>query len=277
MVSLMLAIVSSMLITVLMRLSEGRRQNPTVMLVVNYFVCCLCSWLTAGAQHPFPTAEKLPLVLLLGVISGVLYLGGFVFLQWNLPRNGVVLSATFQKLGVVVPTVMAILFFGETPRILQVLGILLTLAAIILMQEKQDQSAGSLPGLIVLLLCGGLADTMSKVYAQFGPKELEDHYLLYAFFVAMALCALMAMKRGERLTLRDALWGVAVGVPNYFSVLFLLQALADVPAVVAYPTFSVGTIVLVAAAGAVLFREKLSRRKLCCLGLILVALVMLNV
>ena len=160
MVSLMLAIVSSMLITVLMRLSEGRRQNPTVMLVVNYFVCCLCSWLTAGAQHPFPTAEKLPLVLLLGTISGVLYLGGFVFLQWNLPRNGVVLSATFQKLGVVVPTVMAILFFGETPRILQVLGILLTLAAIILMQEKQDQSAGSLPGLIVLLLCGGLADTI---------------------------------------------------------------------------------------------------------------------
>ena len=277
MVSLMLAMVSSMLITVLMRLSEGRRRNPTAMLAMNYVTCCLCSWLTAGMPNPVPAQEGVGMTLLLGVVAGFLFLGGFVFLQWNLPRNGVVLSATFQKLGVVVPTVMAILFFGETPRILQVLGILLTLAAIILMQGKGDKGAGSLPGLIALLLCGGLADAMSKVYAQFGPKGLEDHYLLYTFFVALVLCVLLCMKRGERLTLRDALWGVAVGVPNYFSALFLLQALADVPAVVAYPTFSVGTIVLVAAAGAVLFREKLSRRKLCCLGLILVALVLLNV
>ena len=127
----------------------------------------------------------------------------------------------FSLLGVIVPTVMAILFFGETPRILQVIGIVLTLLAIVFMQGKGDK-AGSLAGLIGLLLCGGLADAMSKIYAQYGAPALSNHYLMYTFFVALVLCALLCVKRGERLTLRDALCGVAVGVPNYFSARFLL-------------------------------------------------------
>lgn len=277
MISLILAIVSSMLITVLMRVSESHRKNPTVMLAMNYVTCCLGAWLTAGMPAIIPAHPGTPVALGLGVIAGALFLAGFLLLQWNLTRNGVVLPATFQKLGVIVPTVMAILLFGETPRPLQVIGIGLTIAAIVLMQGKGQQGAGSLGGLIALLLAGGLADGMSKIYAQYGDPALSNHYLMYTFFVALVLCALLCVKRGERLTLRDALWGVAVGVPNYFSALFLLEAMHTVPAVVAYPTFSVGTILLVAAVSAVVFRERLSRRKLACIALILVALVLLNV
>ena len=98
MLSLILAIVSSMLITVVMRLSEKRRENPTAMLAVNYVTCCLCSWLAAGMPNPVPAQEGVPMAMLLGVVAGALFLGGFVLLQWNLPRNGVVLSATFQRL-----------------------------------------------------------------------------------------------------------------------------------------------------------------------------------
>ncbi|MBR4081969.1 MAG: DMT family transporter [Clostridia bacterium] len=277
MISLILAIVSSMMITVFMRLSENRRDNPHAMLAVNYVTCCIASWLTAGMPALFPDHSGLPLTIGMGVVAGFLFLAGFVLLQWNLKHNGVVLPATFQKLGVVVPTLMAILFFDEAPRLWQMIGIGLTIAAIVLMQGKGDKGAGSLAGLIALLLSGGLADGMSKIYSQFGAPELSDHYLLYTFFVALVLCAALCMKRGERLTLRDVMWGVAVGVPNYFSALFLLDAMSTVPAVVAYPTFSVGTILLVAAVSAVIFHERLSRRKLMCLGLILVALVLLNI
>lgn len=277
MISLILAIVSSMMITILMRMSEKRRDNPHAMLAVNYVTCCIASWLTAGMPALLPDHAGLPLTMGMGVVAGFLFLAGFVLLQWNLAHNGVVLPATFQKLGVVVPTLMAILFFGETPRLWQMIGIGLTVAAIVFMQGKGDKSAGSLAGLIALLLSGGLADGMSKIYSQFGAPELSDHYLMYTFFVALVMCIVLCIRRGEKLTLRDVVWGVAVGVPNYFSALFLLDAMSAVPAVVAYPTFSVGTIVLVAAVSAVIFHERLSRRKLMCLGLILVALVMLNI
>lgn len=48
-------------------------------------------------------------ILILGCITGILYLGGFVMLKYNIRHNGLVLASTFMKLGVLIPTVMAVL------------------------------------------------------------------------------------------------------------------------------------------------------------------------
>ena len=75
---------------------------------------------------------------------------------------------------------------------------------------------------------------------------------------------------------RDWLFGVLLGVPNYFSSRFLLQALGTVPASVAYPVFSCGTILLTALVGRLAFGERPGRRQLAALAVVLVALVLLN-
>jgi len=61
-----------------------------------------------------------------------------------------------------------------------------------------------------------------------------------------------------------------------FSARFLLLSPDSVPAVVAFPTFSVGTIAAVSCAGLLLFRETLSRRRSLALLLILVTVILLN-
>ena len=45
---------------------------------------------------------------------------------------------------------------------------------------------------------------------------------------------------------------------------------------IAYPSYSVGTIVLIALVGKVFFKERLSRRQLVAMGVILAALILLN-
>ena len=75
---------------------------------------------------------------------------------------------------------------------------------------------------------------------------------------------------------QDLLFGLLIGAPNYFSSRFLLLSLNDVPAVIAYPTYSVGTIVLIALLGVWLFHERLSRRQTLAMGMILAALALLN-
>lgn len=277
MIFLILAMVSSMLVSVVMRLSEGRSQNRITMLAVNYLVCTVLSALFAGTTDFFPREAGLPAALWLGIVSGVMYLAGFLLLQWNIARNGVVLPATFMKLGVVVPTILAMTVFGEAPKWTQLVGFALALAAIIMIQGRGGQEARSTWGLIVLLLVGGLTDSLSKVYEQVGSSALEDHYLLYTFAVAMLLCIGLCVYKHQGIAMKDVLFGVAIAVPNYFSARFLLLSLSHVPAVVAYPSYSVGTIVLVAMAGVLVFREKLSRRKLAALGVIMAALILLNV
>ena len=278
MINLILAILSSMLVSVTMRLSEGRAKNNVSMLAVNYVMCAVLSYVYAGELSLLPAGEGgFVFTLLWGLLSGGMYLGSFLMLQWNIRKNGVTLPATFMKLGVLVPTVLSMIAFGETPGALQLLGIVLAVAAIILINTgKGGAKAASITGLVALLVCGGLTDFTSKIYEEMGSAALSDHYLLYTFAAACVLCIALAAAKRQKLTLYDAAFGVLVGVPNYYSARFLLASLGSVPAVIAYPTVNVGTIVAVTLCGMLLFKERLSRRQWTAMGVILMALVLLN-
>ena len=276
MIYLILAMLSSMMVSVLMRMSEKHSRGGMGMLAANYLMCCGLGLAFSGSIQLFPAADGLPAAMLMGAVNGLLYLAGFVLLQWNISKNGVVLSATFMKLGVLVPTLLSIIIFGEMPTPLQVIGILGAVAAILLIQGGGRQETSSPWGLVVLLIAGGGGDAMSKVFEEIGPAALKNQFLLYTFMVALILCTLLCILRKQPFTWREALWGLMIGIPNYFSARFLLLSLSDVPAVVAYPSYSVGTIVLVTLVGVLLFREKLSKRKIAALSVILVSLALLN-
>lgn len=275
---LLLSILCSSLLSIIMRYSERYTKNSLPMLAINYVACSALSLAYAGSVDIFPAQQGLSIALLLGAFGGVFYLGGFVLLQWNIARNGVVLPTTFMKLGVLVPTLMAIFVFSESPRLTQIIGVVMTVASILLIQGGSGAAREnlSLPGLILLLLCGGLANAVSKIYEQVGVATLSDHFLFYNFLMALLLCVALCIAKKQKLNRYDLTFGLLIGVPNYYASRFLLLSLSDVPAVVAFPCSSVGTIVLVALAGVLLFHEKLSRRKCAALAVILVALVLLN-
>ena len=275
---LILAIISSALVSIVMRLSQRFTRNNMTMLAANYAMCTAAAAFLAGGV--IPAGAGAALTMGLGGVCGVLYLLGFVLLQWNIRHNGVVLPATFQKLGVLVPTIAAITVFGEKARVTQLLGIAVAVGAILLMQPKgasAKDGKGFLPGLIALMLCGGISDVMSKVFQTWGNPEHSNYFLVFIFLVAVALSLALCVMKKQSVTLPDVLCGLALGVPNYMSARFLLWALKDVPAVVVYPSFSVGTIIAVTLAGVLCFREKVERRKLIAIGLILGALVLLNI
>ena len=93
---------------------------------------------------------------------------------------------------------------------------------------------------------------------------------------ALLLCAGLVAVKKERPGLRELLFGTAVGVPNFFSAKFLLMALADLPAVVVFPSFSIATMLIVTLAGVVFFKERLLKLQWVALVAIVAALLLLN-
>lgn len=276
MLYLILAILSSTAVAVLMRLSGRFSKNGMTMLASNYAMCTIAAGLLAGWPL-IPSGEGLAFTVATGAFSGVLYLLGFVLLRWNMGRNGVVLPATFQKLGVMLPTIAAITIFREAPQWTQLVGVAVAAAAILFMQERQEKSGErSLPGLLALLLVCGGCDLMAKVFEHWGNPLHNDHYLLFTFVTAFLLCVALCIVKKQGVAWGDVLCGLAIGVPNYMSARFLLLSLTSLPGVVVYPSFSVGVIIAVALVGVICFKEKLNRRKLIALGMILAALVLLN-
>lgn len=276
MLNLLLAIVSSALVSVTMRLSGTKIKNNIAMLAVNYIMCSFLAWGYVGFDGLFPA--KGGSTLLMGSINGILYLAGFVLLQRSIRVNGVVLSSTFIKLGLLVSMVVSVAFFGERPAAWQWAGFALAVAAIVLMNYRPGEGkAGNMASLLLLLLAGGGGDAMSKVFEELGNSAQSGYFLMYTFLVALICCLLLCAQKKQSIGKMEWAFGLLVGIPNFFSAKFLLGALKDIAAVIVYPVYSVATILTVTVTGILLFREKLDKRQWMALAMILVALVLLNI
>ena len=278
MLNLLLAIASSALVSITMRLSERSIKNNTAMLAVNYIMCTFLAWAYTGFGSLYPAAVGGPLAAILGGINGILYLAGFVLLQRNIRVNGVVLPATFIKLGLLVSMAVSVVFFGERPEIWQWAGFALAVAAIVLMNYRPGEGkAGNMAGLLLLLLAGGGGDAMSKIFEELGTPALSDYFLMITFGTALLFCLSLVRIRKEKLGKWEIFFGLLIGIPNFFSAKFLLGALKDIAAVVVYPVYSVATILTVTVTGILVFRERLEKKQWMALEMILVALVLLNI
>ena len=270
----------------MMRVGENHTKNNISMLAVNYGICFLLSVFYKGINNLFQTGEGMGTALMLGLVNGFFYIASLILFQSSVKQNGLVLSSIFMKLGIMVPLVISILLFHEIPTVMQVAGFVLAIIAIVIINLKnktEDHAIEKIPkinfkkiGLLGVLVGCGLADGMSKIYQELGTKQFEELFLVITFIIAFALSIVLIGVKKQKITKNEIIYGAMLGVPNYYSARFLLKALGQIPAVVAYPTFSIGTIAVITLTGIIVFREKLTKRQMIAIGLIAVAVVLLN-
>jgi len=279
MIYLILAIVCSVAITIIMRISTDKVKGNRSMLAMNYLMCFALGIANTGLDSLFPSSPALGATIGFGAVNGALFLGGFSMLQFCIKRSGMVLSSLFMKLGLLVPMVISIVLFREYPSAVQWLGFILAVAAIIMINSGSDtKEKGSRFGfsLIALLLLGGSCDGTNKIFEELFPAELSAQFLLYTFAFALIYCLVLVIKDREKPGKAEVFFGLIIGIPNYYCSRFLLLSLSHVPAVIVYPSFSVATILFVTLFGIFAFREKLTARRWVALGIIAAALILLN-
>lgn len=279
MIYLLLSIVCGSMVSLVMRISEGKIQSKTSMIAMNYLTCLTVAGCFMGFGNVFPQTEGIGRTLTMGVINGIFYMAGLMMMQYNIPRNGVVLPSVFSRMGsLLVPLAVAILFFGEVPTMMQIIGSALAIAAILILNyQKGAGNVGDKKALVYLFIADGLAGIMAKVFSEIGNSVLSSNFLFFTFSSAFVFCSMIVLMKKEHPGLREVIFGMLVGVPNFMGARFVLKALESVPAVIVYPTRSVSTIVIITLAGTLFFKEKLSRRQLAAMGIILAALILLNV
>ena len=282
---LLLAIISSASVSLILKLFSEPKGSRFGLFLGNYLVCvgiAVSGIIRQPAIHP-PDA----VMLILGLISGVLFIAGLVGMQSSIHQNGATLTAAFAKLGLIIPLAISILLYGERPHALQIIGLMLVFAAIFIIHpvdkgEKKDspQAVRILPLVTVLMVCGS-GDAMIKIFEHTGQADNGSMFFLVLFgsagILTLVFLCLEYRKTGRGLYLPEFLAGMVVGVPNYFASALLLKALTKFPAFITYPSYSTGTILLVLIVSSLLFHERISRRTGAGLAVILAALVILNI
>ncbi|MCR4955064.1 MAG: DMT family transporter [Lachnospiraceae bacterium] len=266
------ALLCSSLMTLTLRMTKEQK-NSQVMLGVNYLVATLFCFLFLKDKSVIPASLGMQKTFCIGIINGGLFVGTLLINQANIRKNGTALAAAFSHLGVLVPVMLSVVFFGETPTGWQWFGVGLSVAAILLINlVPAGGEKVKYPLLLMLLfLVGGCTDMMNKVVGILQLGEYDNLFLFYTFFMAMIICLVWGLVKKVPLEKKEILWGIAMGIFNYFSSWLILRAVLILPSYVVYPVYSVGVIILVNIVSRLYFKEKMSPIQYVCVALICAA------
>ena len=100
--------------------------------------------------------------------------------------------------------------------------------------------------------------------------------LLNTFLSALVVSIIIFLKDEHKMTLRDSIIGIGVGIPNQLTTLLILRAAAFLPAYIVYPTYSAGLIIFVNVINYIAFKEMLSKKQYIATAIIGLGLVFIN-
>ena len=105
-----------------------------------------------------------------------------------------------------------------------------------------------------------------------GNEEFVMFIFTSAALTGLAVLAFKLINGTLKLSPKSIIAGILMGIPNYFSYLFLMKALANpsMKSSVVFPVSNLGVVAVVTASGILIFKEKLSRVNL--LGLVFAAI-----
>lgn len=300
---LFLAIICSSAIALIFKYSENANTNRYVITSANYFIAFTTSLimvfskgLLSGLSREIAFAEEFKLIssnnayifspyssviwgLIVGGISGAFFFLSFIYYQKSVRENGVGISGTFAKLGILIPMILSIIIWNELPTAIQWVGITLSLLSILIvnLSPKSLEKFDIKPTIILLFIFGGLAEFSNKIYQKYALNEYKDVFLFAVFFIAFLLSIFYTIKDKGEVTKKDILTGFAVGIPNLFSSYFLIMSLATLKTSVAFPIYSAGSIVLINIGGFLIFKEKIARKNQVAILLTVIALILINI
>jgi len=217
--------------------------------------------------------------LVVGVPAGLFFFLAFIFYQKGIRENGAGLAGAFSKIGILIPMSVSIAVWNEVPTILQSFGIGLSIVSILMVNVSADSlNLDKLRfSLLGLFLFSGLAEFSNKVFQKYGLIEDKIVFLFFVFFTAFLISGAFMLGNGKRPKTKTALTGAIVGLPNLFCSYFLILALDGIKASVVFPVYTATTIIVINLFGYLFFKERLNKKERLSIGLIVVALVLINI
>ena len=220
------------------------------------------------------------------LILGALFISIFFVMAMTAQKNGVSVTSIAGKMSVVVPVMFGIVLYNESVTFLKILGIVIALVAVYLSSVKDEKSEkkGTLLFPILLFLGSGTIDTLLK-YVQVNHVADNDVSLFSGSLFGIAgvfgfiILVIRAFKKREAFGIKNIIAGVVLGVPNYFSIIFLIKALQNnnFESSTLFTINNVAIVIVSTLVGLLLFKEKFSLKNkigvaLAILGIVLVTI-----
>ena len=247
-----LSVTCSLTIAQILKAAENKKMRVLNILVINYIAGAFISFANAeefGAMASVSVEFPGWLVSII-IALGFIFIANMVVYSKSIDRVGMGVSIAAMRMSLIFPIAVSLFVFGEMIGILKYVGIILALGSLLLMvpRIKTKQISGLsdawLPVLIFLMT--GTADTGLKVYERLFAAQLsEELFVAGIFFLSFFIGLGFLIKRGElHFSFKEIGYGIATGVVNLYSSIFLIYALKLMPGSLVFPIVNVSLVVL---------------------------------
>lgn len=258
--NLIATILCSTSIALILKFNHSKSGNPVVLISGNYAVAFLISFLFVILDRQ---ADIIFDTVIFGAAVGVIFFVSFFAFAKAVSTAGTALATVSSRLSVFIPVLLSIFFFDENPGLFHIIGFLLTAVTIIIFYKAlrskgaPESKTADYIFIIILFIGIGLGDFSMKVFEQWKSPAEKSLFLSAVFGAAFFYSVIFIFIKKIKLERRTFLAGNILGIPNIFSSYFLIEALAEIPAIIVYPVVNIGIILLTALLAMLLFAEKI--------------------
>ncbi|MCV6628743.1 MAG: EamA family transporter [Flavobacteriaceae bacterium] len=273
MIYLAISILLNSLLFVIFKLFLRYQINSLQAIITNYVVAAILGYGFGGGNYDLGTILNSQW-LIGSLILGLIFISTFLILAKTTQNGGLTMASIASKMSVVIPVIFAFVVYNDQVQYSKLIGIIIALIAVYLTSTSNQQSGlqknqWHLP--VLLFLGAGILDTLLKYIEQsFVPKDQIPHYSATIFASAFLFGFLykITFKRSAW-ELKSILAGILLGIPNYFSIYFLIKALQfqGLESSVVFPINNIGVVLITSLIGFLIFKETLETKNW--LGIIL--------
>jgi drug/metabolite transporter (DMT)-like permease len=253
-----------------------------VAVVINYFTATILglSIMDTEIMEVF-SRPWVPIAFSMGIV----FLFIFLLMAQSSQTNGISITSVANKMSLIIPVLTGIILYKETTNWMIILGILLALFSVVLTSMKEKSGSISRNGYFILALIfigSGLIDTMIKYMQEFHLSQNENAAFVMILFMSAGFFGIIWMLITQRDRFRNikkatVIGGIALGIPNFSSIYFLIMALEEsgLQSSVLYSINNMGIVGISALFGILIFKEKISTINFLGILLALVAIALI--
>lgn len=241
--------------------------NTMQAIVVNYIVACsigLFFYSQPLVMSDVPSRSWFPYTLGLGVM----FILVFNLMAITTQRSGLSVVSVATKMSVAIPIVFGLIYYKESLGVFKLVGIIFALVAVYLASIKSKDGLAIKPENLIfpilVFLGSGIIDTTIKFLEDKFVAENEVPLFSATIFAAAATIGLTiflikALQGKLNFQMKSILGGIALGIPNYFSIYFLVLALRSnlLESSGIFTVNNVAIVIVSTLIGILFFKEKL--------------------
>ena len=274
MISLILSIIFTVFLFVCFKEFEKREINTHQAITINYITASFLAYIInyndiniidlissnwIDDNNEFLTNEFY-------FLFSTIFLGVFFVIMFNImaittQRLGISIASLSSKISLIIPVLTSLLIYENTKfYFINGLGILLAMISVYFTLKKDVKLSYPITIAIILFFGAGILDTSLEFiqYNFFKSNSDNFNFIVIVFFSAFIAGFLKVIFGNHKIQLKNIYSGIILGIPNYLSIYFVLEALDQLGGITVFPVLNIGVVLISTIISFIYYKEKIN-------------------